>query len=143
MVKDNPGIESAEEAAVSEESTLDDLEARLKALEKAEKAVDSAYATGKAERAKITQAAQLDVAEAVAMAGIAMEADVEADEAMRISVIAERSGDREKAKAARKKEREARKKAKADHKAATKSAKQAYDAIKFSAPNKMGFMRAV
>ena len=143
MAKDNPGIESAEEAAVSEESTLDDLEARLKALEKAEKAVDSAYTTGKAERAKITQAAQLDAAEAVAMAGIAMEADVEADEAMRISVIAERSGDREKAKAARKKEREARKKAKADHKAATKSAKQAYDAIKFSAPNKMGFMRAV
>ena len=143
MAKDNPGIESAEEAAVSEESTLDDLEARLKALEKAEQAVDSAYTTGKAERAKITQAAQLDAAEAVAMAGIAMEADVEADEAMRISVIAERSGDREKAKAARKKEREARKKAKADHKAATKSAKQAYDAIKFSAPNKMGFMRAV
>ena len=77
------------------------------------------------------------------MAGIAMEADVEADEAMRISVIAEKSGDREKAKAARQKERAARKKAKAEHKAATKSAKQAYDAIKFSAPNKMGFMRVV
>ena len=122
---------------------LNDLDERLMALEDAERAIDSAYSTGKAERAKITQMAQLDAAEAVAMAGIAMEADVEADEAMRISVIAERSGNREQAKAARKKERAARKKAKAEHRAATKSAKQAYDAIKFSAPNKMGFMRAV
>lgn len=122
---------------------VDDVESRLKAIEDAEKAIDRAYTTGKAERAKITQAAQLDAAEAVAMAGIAMEADEEADEAMRISVIAERSGDRERAKAARKRERETRKKAHEDHRAATKSAKRAYDAIKFSAPNKMGFMRAV
>ena len=121
----------------------DELEDKLKELEKAENAIDSAYSTGKVERAKITQSAQLDAAEAVAMAGIAMEADVEADEAMRISVIAEKSGDRDKAKDARKKEREARKKANKDHKAATKSAKRAYDAIKFSAPNKMGFMRVV
>ena len=121
----------------------DELEARLKALEKAEKAVDSAYSTGRAERAKITQSAQLDAAEAVAMAGIAMESDAKADEAMRISVIAEKSGDREKTKMARKKAREARKKAKADHAAATKSAKSAYESIKFSAPNKMGFMRVV
>ena len=78
---------------------VDDLEAKLKALDDAERAINRAYSTGKAERAKITQAAQLDAAEAVAMAGIAMEADVEADEAMRISVIAEKSGDREKAKA--------------------------------------------
>ena len=120
-----------------------DIEAQLKALEDAEKAIDRAYTTGKADRAKITQSAQLDAAEAVAMAGIAMEADEEADEAMRISVIAEKSGDREKAKEARKKERAARKKAKADHNAATKSAKQAYEAIKFSAPNRMGFMRVV
>ena len=126
-----------------EGTEVDEFEAKLKELEKAERAVDDAYRTGKAERAKITQAAQLDAAEAVAMAGIAMEADVEADEAMRITVIAEKSGDRERAREARKKEREARKKAKAEHKAATKSAKAAYDAIKFSAPNKMGFMRAV
>jgi len=121
----------------------DELEARLKALEKAEKAVDSAYTTGRVERAKITQSAQLDAAEAVAMVGIAMESDEEADEARRICVIAEKSGDRERIKAARKKEREIRKKAKADHAAATKSAKSAYDSIKFSAPNKMGFMRVV
>ena len=126
-----------------ETPNVDDLGAKLKALEEAENAIDRAYTTGRVERAKITQAAQLDAAEAVAMVGIAMEADVEADEAMRISVIAERSGDREKAKAARKRERAARKKAKAEHNAATKSAKQAYDAIKFSAPNKMGFMRVV
>ena len=122
---------------------VDDLEAKLKALDAAESAIDRAYTTGKAERAKITQAAQLDAAEAVAMAGMAMEADEDADEAMRLMVIAERSGDRSKAKAARKREREARKTAKAQHAAATKSAKQAYDAIRFSAPNKMGFMRVV
>ena len=55
---------------------LNDLDERLMALEDAERAIDSAYSTGKAERAKITQMAQLDAAEAVAMAGIAMEADV-------------------------------------------------------------------
>ena len=121
----------------------DELEARLKSLEKAEKAVDSAYKTGKVDRAKITQSAPLDAAEAVAMAGLAMEADEEADEAMRITVIAERSGDRNRTKVARKKEREARKRAKNRHNAATKSAKKAYDAIKFSDPNKMGFMRVV
>ncbi len=126
-----------------EAPSTDDLDAQLKALEQAEKAIDSAYTTGKAERAKITQAAQLDAAEAVAMAGIAMEADEKADEAMRLTVIAEKSGDRARAKEARKKEREARKKAKGEHNAATKSAKRAYEAIKFSAPNKMGFMRAV
>ena len=131
------------ETGASEATEIDELEAQLKALDAAEKAIDDSYKTGKAERAKITQSAQLDAAEAVAMVGIAMESDVEADEAMRISVIAEQSGDRARAKEARKREREARKKAKADHKAATKSAKAAYDAIKFSAPNKMGFMRVV
>ena len=127
----------------TEVSELDELDAQLKALDDVEKAVENAYKTGRAERAKITKAAQLDAAEAVAMVGIAMEADEEADEAMRISVIAEQSGDRERAKAARKKERAARKKAKAEHKAATASAKQAYDAIKYSAPNKLGFIRVV
>ncbi len=131
------------EPAPEDAAKLDDLEAQLKALDQAERAVDDAYSTGRAERARITQSAQLDAAEAVAMVGIAMEADVEADEAMRISVIAEKSGDRQRTKEARKKERAARKKAKADHKAATQSAKRAYDAIKFSAPNKMGFMRVV
>ncbi len=139
---DEPDAPEADED--SEASEVDDeLEARLKSLEKAEKAVDSAYKTGKVDRAKITQAAQLDAAEAVAMAGLAMEADAEADEAMRITVIAERSGDRNRAKVARKKERQARKRAKSRHNAATKSAKKAYDAIKFSDPNKMGFMRVV
>lgn len=118
-------------------------EERLKALDDAQRAVDSAFSTGRADRAKITQAAQLEAAEAVAMAGIAMEADEAADEAARITVIAEKSGDRARAREARAKERAARKKARADHRAATKSAKQAYDAIKFSAPNKLGFMRAV
>ena len=127
----------------TETEELDALDAQMKALENAERAIDSAYGTGKAERAKITQAAQLDTAEAVAMVGIAMEADEEADEAMRLSVIAEKSGDRERAKTARTKAREARKKANRAHSAASKSARQAYDAVRFSAPNRMGFMRAV
>ena len=135
------GKDAAETPEV--EIGLDDLDAKLKALEDAEKAIDRAYSTGKAERAKITQMAQLDAAEAVAMAGIAMESDVEADEAMRITVIAEKSGDREQVKQARKREREARKKANADHRAASRSARRAYDAIRFSAPNRMGFMRVV
>jgi len=132
--KDNDSIEMPE---------FDEVEAKLKAIEDAERAVDNAYRTGKAERAKITQMAQLDAAEAVAMAGIAMESDVEADEAMRITVIAEKAGNREKAKQARQRERAARKKANADHRAASKAARKAYDAIRFSAPNRMGFMRVV
>ena len=135
--------EMAEENGPIEMPEIDELEERLKALENAERAVDSAYATGKAERSKITQMAQLDAADAVAMAGIAMESDVDADEAMRIRVIAEKSNDREKTKLARQRERAARKKANADHKAASKSARKAYDSIRFSAPNRMGFMRAV
>ena len=133
----------AEVDEIAEMEDADDIESRLQALEAAEKSIGRAYTTGKVDRAQITQMAQLDAAEAVAMAGIAMESDEVADEAHRITVIAEHSGNREQAKAARKREREARKKANADHKAATKSAKQAYDAIKFSAPNKMGFLRAV
>ncbi|MBE6464225.1 MAG: hypothetical protein E7003_02700 [Eggerthellaceae bacterium] len=121
----------------------EDIQARLDSLEKVEKAIDGAFNSGKKERAKVTQEAQLDAAEAVAMVGIAFESDVAADEARRITAIAEGSGDRERIKTARKKEREIRKKAKADHKAATESAKQAYDAIKFSDPNSMGFMRFV
>ena len=77
------------------------------------------------------------------MAGIAMESDAAADEAMRITVIAEGSRDAARVREARKRERAARKKARADHRAATKAAKRAYDAVKFSAPNKMGFMRFV
>ena len=122
---------------------FDEIEAQLKAIEDAERAVENAYRTGKADRTKITQMAQLAAAEAVAMAGIAMESDVVADEAMRITVIAEKAGDREKAKQARQRERTARKKANADHRAASKAARKAYDAIRFSAPNRMGFMRVV
>ena len=121
----------------------DQRESQLKALEAAERAVESAYHSGKAERSKITQAAQLDAAEAVAMAGIAMESDEEADEAIRMTIIAERSGNKESIKRARQRERQARRKATADHRAATRSARKAYDAIRFSAPNRLGFMRFV
>ncbi len=114
-----------------------------KSVDIAEKAVDRAFSTGKADRAYITRQAQLDAAEAVAMAGIAMESDEAADEAEKLCIIAVNMGNRQKAKEAKENERLARERAKADHRAATKSAKQAYDAIKFSDPTKLGFMRFV
>ena len=92
-----------------------------------ERALDAADAAIGADRAAITQAAQLDAAEAVAMAGIAMESDDAAAEAKRLAIISERGGDREAIKVARKKARAARKKAKADHRAATKTARKAYE----------------
>ena len=119
------------------------VESHEELLEKAERAVDVAFATGKADRAQITLAARQEADAAIEMVDAAIIADEEADEASRISVIASESGNRDRAKEARKKEREARKKAKAEHRAATKSARRAYEAVKFSAPNKMGFMRTV
>ena len=114
-----------------------------KGVGKAERAVDKAFSTGKADRAYITRQAQLDAAEAVAMAGVAMESDEAADEAARLSVIASNMGNRERARAARERERVARNQAKTDHRAATKTARQAYEAIKFSDPTKLGFLRVV
>lgn len=109
----------------------------------AERAVDRAFSTGKADRAEITRQAQEDASEALKLVGVAIDSDEEADEAARLAVIAANMGNRERAKKARTNEREARAKAKADHRAATKSAKQAYEAVKFSDPTKLGFMRAV
>ncbi|MDO4400913.1 MAG: hypothetical protein Q4D27_08200 [Coriobacteriia bacterium] len=108
-----------------------------------ERALDAADASVGADHAAITQAAQLDAAEAVAMAGIAMESDDAAAEAKRLAVISERGGDREAIKVARKKAREARKKAKADHRAATKTARKAYDAIRYSDPTGLGFLAVI
>lgn len=118
-------------------------EPRQKGIKDAEKAVNRAFSTGKVDRAEITRSAQLDAAEAVTMAGIAMESDAEADEAAKLAIIAANIGNREKTKTARERERTARVKAKADHKAATKSAKRAYEAIKYSDPNSLGFLRVV
>ncbi|MDO4532127.1 MAG: putative ABC transporter permease [Coriobacteriia bacterium] len=112
-------------------------------LDSIERAFSAADAAAGADRAAITQSAQLDAAEAVAMVGIAMEADEEAAEAKRMAMLAERSGDKEAASAARSRERAARKKAKADHKAATKSAKAAYDAVRFSDPDGLGFLYVI
>ena len=121
----------------------EDKKKQQKNLNTAEKAVGRAFTTGKADRAAITRMAQLDAAEAVARAGEAMESDAAADEAARLTVIATTMGTREKAKAAREHERMARDKAKEDHRAATKSAKKAYDAIRFSDPTKLGFLRVI
>ena len=112
-------------------------------IDSAERAVDRAFTTGKVDRALITRQAQLDAAEAVAMVGVAMESDAEADEANKLAIIANGMGTPQKTKVARERERVARKKAKSDHKAATKSAKRAYEAIKFSDPSSLGFLRVV
>lgn len=138
-----PEDEAPESAPAADDASQDELEKKLRELEAAERAVDAAFSTGKADRAKITQAAQLDAAEAVALAGVAMEADEAADEAMRIAVIAEGSRDRARIRDARRAERAARKQARRDHREATRAAKRAYDAVKFSAPGKLGFMRFV
>lgn len=121
----------------------DSLDDRLKVLENAEYAVDAAFNTGKADRAKITEEAQKDAHEAVRLTGLAVEADAEADEAARLAVIAENMGDREKIKKARSRARSMRREAKGYHKNATKAAREAYNAIKFSQPGKLGFMRVV
>lgn len=118
-------------------------EGDLKRLEHAQRAVDRAFATGKADRAEITRQAQQDATKAVELAGVAMESDEAADEAARLLVISQTMGDRSRVKAARDHERAARDKAKSDHKAATKAARRAYDAIRFSDPSKLGFLRVV
>ncbi len=124
-------------------NVTDNLDDRLKVLENAEYAVDAAFKTGKADRAKITEEAQKDAHEAVRLTGLAIEADAEADEAARLAVIAENMGDREKTKKARKRARTMRREAKGVHRDATKAAREAYNAVKFSQPGKLGFMRVV
>jgi predicted PurR-regulated permease PerM len=125
------------------EEKLAAAEENLKSLEDAERAIDSAFNTGKADRAEITRGAHDHAEEAVRLVAVAMEADEMADDAARMSVIASRNSDQAGVKRARAREAAARKQAKADHKSASKAAKQAYDAIRFSAPNKLGFMRVI
>lgn len=74
---------------------------------------------------------------------IALESDEKADQAMRSRIAADRARDYERAREYQTVEREARRKANADHSIATESARRAYEAVKFSAPDKMGFMRVV
>ena len=119
------------------------LSAEEQALLNMERALDAADASAGADRKKITQAAQLDAAEAVAMTGIAMESDEVAAEAGRLAVIAERGGDRDAIKLARGRAREARKKAKADHRAATRAARRAYDAVRYSDRTGLGFLAVI
>lgn len=125
-----------------EQNRSDSTERRID-INSAERAVDRAFTTGKVDRAVITRRAREDAQHAIEMADIAIEADEAVDEATKLTIITSNMGNREKTKVAYEREREARKKAKADHKAATKSAKQAYDAIKFSDPNSLGFLRVV
>ncbi len=113
------------------------------ALDRAEWAIDSSFSTGRADRASITRAARASAKEAVRMVDLAMEADELADDARRLTHIAEQSGNRDSIRAARRRERAARKKANSEHDAATRSARSALNAIKFSAPNRLGMMRVV
>ena len=127
-------------AGVVEAQPVSELEKNLIDVERAFGAAEDAAG---ADRAAITQAAQLDAAEAVAMTGLAMEADERAAEARRLAILAERSGSRESIKRAHKQARAARKEAKREHKAATKTAKRAYNAVRYSDPQSLGFLRFI
>ena len=136
MTKDTT-VQAAENGQVSEQET------RLKAIDGAQRSIEAALASGRASRAEVTKAARESTERALEMVDAAMLADEEADEAHRLTVIAENNAGAGDAKLARKRERAARKNAKKKHGTATKTAKRAYDAIRFSEPNKMGFMRVV
>ena len=118
-------------------------QARMRALDDVEHAMHRAFNTGRASRAEITRKAQERGAEAVRLAGVAMERDDEADEAARLAIITEGSNDRQRIRAARKRARTARIEAKTAHHKATAAAKESYEAIKFSTPGKLGFLRFV
>lgn len=120
-----------------------DIEEKLRRIDDMEDAMHRAFNSGKADRAEITREAQEAGLEAVRMAGVAMERDDEAQEAARLAIITEGSGDRKRIRAARKRARDARRTAKRAHKQATASAKESYDAIKFSEPGKLGYLRVV
>ena len=118
-------------------------EAKTPSIEQIERAFDAVDAAEGVDRSEITRDAQQEAQRAVELVGAAMEADEEAAEAKRLSIISTRVGSKENSKKARSREREARKAAKAQHKEATKSAKKAYNAIRFSDPNKLGFLRVI
>ncbi|MBQ3301541.1 MAG: hypothetical protein IJH04_05305 [Eggerthellaceae bacterium] len=118
-------------------------EQRLKEIEKLERAFQAADDSAGADRAAITREAQRDAEDAVVKVDEAIAADEEAAEASRLAILAERSGNKKAAKKARAYERDARKKAKENHRAATKSAKAAYDAVRFSDPDGLGFLRII
>lgn len=132
------GEQEEEKIAQAKENVADN-----KAIENIEKALDAADDAAGVNRSKITQAAQLDAAEVVALTGLAMESDEALDDASRMARMAERTGSRDQIKKARARERAARKKAKADHKAATRTARKAYNAVRFSDPNNLGFLYVV
>ena len=137
------GTRTPDAAAPIPYDTPDDAEERLKTLDAAERAIDASFSTGKASRAAITASAQEDAREAVRLVGTAIESDEAADDAAHFTVIAVHNADRERIKLARQRERETRRQAKIDHREATRAARKAYDAVRFSAPNKLGFLRVI
>lgn len=120
-----------------------DTETNIADIERLEKAFDAADDASGADRAKITQAAQEKAMQAVALTGVAMEADAAASEAERMLMLASRSNDRDATKLARRRARDARKLAKREHKVATKAGRAAFDAIRYSDPSSLGFLRVI
>ncbi len=98
---------------------------------------------GKALRAHITAEAKQTAAEALKLVDVALEADAAVDEATLATTRAERTGDRAMLREARNAERTARKQSAQAHTQASKAARRAYNAIRFSAPNRLGILRAV
>ena len=126
---------TAEEAV--EEFDLD------KALAAAEVALDAADAATTVDRSAITKQAQESAMEAALSTGVAIASDQEATEALRLVMIAERSGDHEQIKRARANEKDARRRARADHNEAIRKGRKAYNAIRYSSPNRLGFLRVI
>lgn len=134
----------AEKNAAKRKAPTDaELEERMRALDDVEDAMHRAFNSGRASRAEITRQAQECGAEAVRLAGVAMEYDDEADEASRLAIITEGSHDRQRIRNARRRAKAARREAKTAHHQATAAAKESYEAIKFSTPGKLGFLRFV
>lgn len=140
----------AERPATIDVVEAEPLEARAHAVEHvaraagdAARAAEAPFPTARVDRAAITAKARDTALEAADLVEEAMDADIRADEARRLAIIARDSHDREQIRLARQHTREARREAKQAHKSATKLAKEAYDAVKFSTPGKLGFMRFV
>ena len=77
-------------------------DAQLKKLDVAEHAIDSALNSGIVDRHTITKKAHQEATDSLEMVGAAIESDEVADEARRITMIAEQGGDRERIKRQRK-----------------------------------------
>ena len=145
-LQDADQVQAELDAALSgalEAESDEDFNRSMEAIDKAEQAMGKFYASGKVSRGEVTETARQNIEASLGMVDLAIKADDKAFALSKLTSIATENRNRAAAKEARHQARAARKDAKVKHKAATKSAKNAYNTIKYSAPNKMGFMRVM